>query len=76
MRHLTSETYDMWRTRINQYVELHRALPNWTADPEVHKDYLFRASAALQAFGVIGNDLTKVKDANSRRDMVVRGFSC
>jgi hypothetical protein len=71
--HLTSEMYDMWKTRINQYVdELHRALPNWTADPEVRKDYLFRASAALQALGVIGNDLAKVKDANSRRNMVVQ----
>jgi hypothetical protein len=33
---------------------------------------LGRASAALQALGLIGNDLTKVKDVTTRREMVQR----
>lgn len=70
---LTSTTYASWTGRIVAYVdELHRALPHWTTDPEVRKDYLFRASAALQALGVVGNDLTKVKDASARREMILR----
>jgi DGQHR domain-containing protein len=70
---LTPESYDELKTQLFEYMaELNKAFPHWTVVPG-REEYLFRASAALQALGVIGQLLyTKVADASDRRVMINR----
>jgi hypothetical protein len=69
---LTGENYENRKGELFDYVSLlDNAFPNWTVVPG-REDYLFRASAALQALGVLGFELyTKVEDATKRKEMIL-----
>jgi hypothetical protein len=69
---LSDETYEARKAELFDYISLlDGAFPNWTVVPG-REDYLFRASAALQALGVLGFDLyTKVDDATRRKEMIL-----
>ncbi len=66
------ENFDELRDQIFSYVtNLAMSFPSWKA--ENRENYLFRSSAAFQAFGVIGHDLnTFVGDPTIRNAMVSR----
>lgn len=68
---LTLESYEAMKKELFEYMtELNKAFPHWTVVPG-REEYLFRASAALQALGVIGQLLyTKVADSDKRRVMI------
>jgi hypothetical protein len=68
--HLTEETFKKLQDQLSQYVtELYEVLPNWTNEATRGR-YLFRASPAWQALGVIGNLLSEVDDEDDRRAMI------
>ena len=73
MQKLTPESYQQLKAELFEYIgELNKVLPHWTVVPG-REDYLFRASAALQALGVIGQLLyTKVEDPADRRIMIIQ----
>jgi DGQHR domain-containing protein len=68
---LTPESYEELKAQLFAYLtELNKVLPHWTVVPG-REEYLFRASAALQALGVIGQLLyTKVEDPSDRKAMI------
>lgn len=71
---LTDETYTTYKQRLFEYVsELNRVLPHWTVVPG-REDYLFRASAALQALGVLGGLLYKKVDNPAARKQMIEAI--
>jgi hypothetical protein len=68
---LTLESYEELKAQLFAYItEVNKVLPHWTVVPG-REEYLFRASAALQALGVIGQLLyTKVEDPSDRKLMI------
>lgn len=70
---LSHESYDELKTNLFDYItELSKALPHWTVVPG-REEYLFRASAALQALGVIGQLIyAKVQERAERKAMISR----
>jgi DGQHR domain-containing protein len=68
---LTDETRPTLKSRLAEYLTLlEKVFPNWTIVPG-REEYLFRASAALQALGVIGFYLyTKVEEQGKQRQMI------
>ena len=70
---LTSETYEQLKAQVTEYIsDLGKIFPHWPVVPG-REEYLFRASAALQALGVIGQLLySKVSDRAERRAMIAQ----
>ncbi|OGA46249.1 MAG: hypothetical protein A3G25_16920 [Betaproteobacteria bacterium RIFCSPLOWO2_12_FULL_63_13] len=68
---LNTQTYDQAKKDISEYLDmLGQAFPTWTLHPD-REQYLFRASAALQALGALGFLLwNKIDDADLRKQMV------
>ncbi len=69
---LTGETFPEHQRELFEYVnELASSLPDWmNRDPATRAQYLFRASPAWQAFGVIGYLLKEIDDADERKHMI------
>jgi DGQHR domain-containing protein len=70
---LTEETYAVEKAKLGEYLNLlGEAFPSWTMPPEDREPYLFRASAALQGLGSLGNLLyNKIDNRDLRRKMVM-----
>lgn len=68
---LNHESYEHLKQQLFEYMtELNNVLPHWTVVPG-RDIYLFRASAALQALGVIGQLLyTKVHDPEQLKAII------
>ncbi|MGH9970588.1 MAG: DNA sulfur modification protein DndB [Pyrinomonadaceae bacterium] len=68
---LTPDSYNELKDQLFEYMsELNEVFPHWTVVPG-REEYLFRASAALQALGVIGQLLfTKVPESIDRKAMI------
>jgi len=68
---LTTETYDQAKRDLTEYLDLlGQAFPTWTLHPD-RENYLFRASAALQALGALGFLLwNKVDDPALRKQLI------
>lgn len=63
---LTEHTFSAYEQQIFAFLEnLQRALPTWT-NADKRAEYLFRASPAWQAFGVIGYLLHEIDDEDER----------
>lgn len=69
---LNEASYDKLQDRLVQYLtELGELLPTWT-NAEERVKYLFRASPAWQALGVVGHLLADVDDEDDRRGLLRR----
>ena len=67
---LTDQTLKEYESRVAQYLnELYDILPTWV-NMDKRADFLFRSSAAWQAFGVIGYLLRDVDDEDERGVML------
>lgn len=70
--HLSPETFEDLKKHLFSYVsDLGEALPTWT-DPTRRAEYLFRASPAWQALGVIGHLLMDIDDEDERRQYMAK----
>jgi DGQHR domain-containing protein len=68
---LTEQSYEELKKNISDYLTmLGQVFPDWTLHPD-REQYLFRASAALQALGALGYLLwNKVDDVETRKKLI------